>query len=42
MFHFFQIVTAAFCVNKDLNTISQFVYCKLKNQKVAEGKLLKQ
>ncbi|XP_068880479.1 lysosomal amino acid transporter 1 homolog [Aphelocoma coerulescens] len=32
-----QIVTAAFYVNKDLIMISQFVYCKLKNQKVTKG-----
>lgn len=38
----FQIVTAAFYVNKDLIMISQFVYCKLKNQKVTKGKFLQQ
>uniref|UniRef100_A0A8U7MJX4 Uncharacterized protein n=1 Tax=Corvus moneduloides TaxID=1196302 RepID=A0A8U7MJX4_CORMO len=37
-----QIVTAAFYVNKDLIMISQFVYCKLKNQKVTKGKFLQQ
>lgn len=42
MFHFLQIVTAAFYENKGLIMISPFVYCKLKNQNVTKGMFLQQ
>lgn len=42
MYLLFQIVTAVFYINMDIIMISQFVYYKLKNQKMAQRKVFQQ
>lgn len=42
MYLLFQIVTAIFYVNMDVIMISQFVYYKLKNQKMTKCKVFQQ